>query len=71
MFLATEVTAPSVYSNFDIVMLLFTIIIAWGFVRLIRSPERNLFAIGFTGVSLLVFLASDIFMFEAYIKAMN
>lgn len=59
--LLAEVAAqePSKFHTFDVFMILFTILILVGVVRLIRAPQKNKFAIGFGLVSLLVFLISD------------
>lgn len=62
MFLAEE-AAKSAIDPFDWFMLAFTIIIAIGFVRLILArPRKNIFAIGFTTVALLLFLFIDYVM---------
>ena len=71
MFLAAEEAAAAATSNFDpfdIMMLLFTVVIFIGLVRLLMArPRKNLFAIGFTAVSLLVFLYVDyIMIFEVW-----
>ncbi|AJY75232.1 hypothetical protein [Paenibacillus beijingensis] len=67
MFIAAEAanaaSSTSNFNVFDIFMILFTIIIAWGLFRLMGAkPKRNLFAIGFTAVSLAVFLFIDYVM---------
>ncbi|GGF91121.1 hypothetical protein [Paenibacillus abyssi] len=64
MFLAEESTAAVVrFHGFDIFMLLFTLIIFIAFVRLLMArPRKNLFAIGFTAVSLILFLVVDYIM---------
>lgn len=57
----------STFNGFDIFMLLFTVVIFIGVVRLLAErPKKNLFAIGFGVVSLLVFLASDLAMIKAW-----
>mgnify|MGYP001235056572 CR=1 FL=1 len=48
--------------GFDILLLLFTITIAWGLVRLLRAEKKNKFAIGFSLISLAVFLFVDYLM---------
>jgi len=48
--------------GFDILLLLFTITIAWGLVRLLRAEKKNKFAIGFSVISLGVFLFVDYLM---------
>jgi hypothetical protein len=62
MFLAETVTeaVESTYSHFDIFMIVFTILIAIGLVRLLmQRPRKNMLAIGFSTVALLIFLAAD------------
>ncbi|QMV41618.1 hypothetical protein FPL14_10815 [Cohnella cholangitidis] len=59
MFLATE-AVKSTYSHFDIFMIVFTVLIAIGLVRLLmQRPRKNVLAIGFSVVALLIFLAAD------------
>lgn len=65
MFLAAEEAAQSTsnINTFDWFMLAFTILILIGFVRLLKAgPKKNVFAIGFTAVSLLLFLYIDYIM---------
>ncbi|MCM3628137.1 hypothetical protein M3194_12250 [Paenibacillus glycanilyticus] len=65
MFLAAEEAAQSTsnINTFDWFMLAFTILILIGFVRLLKArPKKNVFAIGFTAVSLLLFLYIDFIM---------
>ncbi|MBT2291552.1 hypothetical protein J7E73_20980 [Paenibacillus albidus] len=52
-------TQPSNFNTFDVFMILFTILIFIGVVRLLKAPQKNKFAIGFGVVSLLVFIISD------------
>lgn len=66
-FLAEDSTTAAATSGgiepFDIIMLLFTVIIFIGFVRLLMArPKKNVFAIGFTFVSLVLFLVVDFIM---------
>lgn len=56
------VEATPRFFGFDIFMILFTIVIAIGLFRLLKAPKRNKFALGFTSVSLLLFLAADALM---------
>ena len=60
--------AVSKFNTFDIFMILFTILIAIGFVRLLKQPVKNKFAIAFTFVSLLVFLYSDYAMIKHWLS---
>jgi len=66
MFLA-EAASESTYSHFDIFMLAFTVLIAIGLVRLLMvRPRKNVFAIAFATVCLLVFLAADVKMISGW-----
>ncbi|MFD1953983.1 hypothetical protein ACFSL6_07240 [Paenibacillus thailandensis] len=64
MFLAEEAAAStSTVNTFDYFMLLFTVLIFIGLIRLLRvKPNKNYFAIGWTTLSLLVFLVIDYIM---------
>ncbi|XEC95419.1 hypothetical protein AB6A23_02230 [Paenibacillus tarimensis] len=65
MFLAEEGAVSEIgnFNGFDIFMLIFTLLIFIGFVRLLMArPKKNLFAIGFTGVSLALFVVIDYIM---------
>lgn len=64
MYLAEEVTNESTatFAIFDIFMIIFTVLIAIGMYRLLKAEKRNLFALGFTAVCLLTFLAVDFLM---------
>ncbi|GIP35640.1 hypothetical protein [Paenibacillus sp. J2TS4] len=70
MFLAEGAEAAaqstSTFSFFDIFVLIITVIIAIGFVRLVTAPRKNLFAIGFGFVSLAVFLFMDFVMIKGW-----
>ncbi|PYI51211.1 hypothetical protein [Paenibacillus flagellatus] len=68
MFLAEEAAAGSAsnFHTFDIFMVLFTILVVVGLLRLLAAPVKNKFAIGFTSVSLLVFLILDVLMVQAW-----
>jgi hypothetical protein len=68
MFLAAKTTeAASAFQNFDIFMVIFTILIAAGLVRLmLQRPRKNVFAIGFGTVALLVFLIADVKMVSGW-----
>ncbi len=69
MFLAEAATeaVESTYSHFDIFMLIFTVLIAIGLVRLLmQRPRKNMLAIGFGTVCLLVFLAADFKMISGW-----
>lgn len=66
MFLA-ETESTSTFTPFDVFMIIFTVIIAAGLIRLLmQRPRKNLLAIGFAAVSLLVFLAADYKMISGW-----
>jgi hypothetical protein len=67
MYLAAEATeSASTFSGFDIFMVLFTILIAAGVLGELKKSKKNLFAIGFGTVSLLVFLVADAIMVKGW-----
>lgn len=66
MLLAAAGEVTSTFNGFDIFMILFTIIILIGVLRLVKEPKKNYFAIGFGLFSLLIFLASDAAMIGAW-----
>ncbi|MBD7968907.1 hypothetical protein [Paenibacillus gallinarum] len=68
MLLAEAASATTKFNGFDIFVILFTIIIFIGLVRLVKAPKKNLFAIGFTIVSLLVFLITDYAMIKHWLS---
>ncbi|CAM3610454.1 MULTISPECIES: hypothetical protein [Paenibacillus] len=68
MFLAAVSDATAKFKYFDIFMILFTILIFVGVVRLLMARQKNKFAIAFGIVSLLVFLYSDYAMVTGWFK---
>ncbi|QAY67809.1 hypothetical protein [Paenibacillus protaetiae] len=64
MFLAEEAAeSASNINTFDWFMLAFTLLILIGLIRLLRvKPNKNYFAIGWTCLSLVLFLAIDYIM---------
>ncbi|MBU5673855.1 DUF2759 family protein [Paenibacillus brevis] len=66
MLLAAPGEVTTTFNGFDIFMILFTIVILIGVLRLLKEPKKNLFAIGFGLFSLLIFLASDAVMVMAW-----
>jgi hypothetical protein len=68
MFLTEQAgETASTFSGFDIFMVLFTILIAIGLVRLLlQRPRKNLFAIGFAVVALIIFIVADIKMISGW-----
>lgn len=66
MLLAEEVST-STFTAFDIFMVAFTILLVVALVRLLMArPRKNIFAIGFTVVSLIVFVIADIKMVSGW-----
>jgi hypothetical protein len=57
MLYAAAATAAktSTFSGFDPFVIIFTIVIAIGFLRLLTAKKKNKFAIGFSFVALVVF----------------
>ncbi|MWV46672.1 hypothetical protein GRF59_23975 [Paenibacillus sp. HJL G12] len=68
MIAEAAASAVSKFNTFDIFMVLFTVLILIGTVRLITQPVKNKFAIGFSIVCLLVFLASDFAMVQNWMS---
>ncbi|CAM4463188.1 hypothetical protein HMSSN036_75680 [Paenibacillus macerans] len=67
MLLAAAGETTTTFNGFDIFMILFTVIILIGVVRLFKErPKKNLFAIAFGIISLLVFLVSDAIMIKGW-----
>ncbi|MDG0811943.1 DUF2759 family protein [Cohnella rhizosphaerae] len=68
MFLAENAAeSASTFAVFDIFMVIITVLIVAGLVRLVRQrPNKNIFAIGFTAVSLIVFLIADVKMVSGW-----
>ena len=67
MYLTEQAEATSTFQGFDIFMLLFTIVILIGLVRLLlQRPRKNMFAIGFATVALLIFLVADAKMISGW-----
>ncbi|MBT2281966.1 hypothetical protein [Paenibacillus polymyxa] len=66
LFAEAATASTSNFNAFDIFVILFTILIFIGVVRLLRAPKKNLFAIGFAVVSLLVFLMTDYAMITGW-----
>jgi hypothetical protein len=55
-------TSVNSFDPFDIFMIVFTLIIAWGVVRSFKARPQNKFALGFGVVALVVFLFMDAIM---------
>jgi hypothetical protein len=67
MYLAAEATeSASTFAGFDIFMVLFTILIAAAVLGELKKSKKNLFAICFGAVSLLVFLVADVIMVKGW-----
>jgi hypothetical protein len=52
---AAAAAKTSTFSGFDPFVIIFTIVIAIGFLRLLTAKRKNKFAIGFSFVALVVF----------------
>ena len=66
LFAAEEAVKTSTYSGFDPFVLLFTVIIAIGFIRLVFAPKKNHFAIVFTLIALVTFVFMDFVMISGW-----
>jgi hypothetical protein len=55
------------FDYFDFFVIAFTILIAIGVFRSLKAEQKNLVAIGFGGVSLLVFVIMDIIMVKNWL----
>jgi hypothetical protein len=55
------------FDYFDFFVIAFTILIAIGVYRSLKAEQKNLVAIGFGGVSLLVFVIMDIIMVKNWL----
>jgi hypothetical protein len=53
-------TFAQAFQLWDLFMFGFTILIAWGFIRLLRNDRTNKLGIGFSAVALLLFLFLDV-----------
>jgi hypothetical protein len=69
MFWAAEAASSTAvkFDPFDAFIIVFTVIIALAVVRTISAKQKNLFAIGFSIVSLIVFLVMDFVMVKGWI----
>lgn len=66
MFLAEEAAEKGAFTWFDPFVLVITLVIAIGFIRLLRAPKKNPFAIAFTFVALAVFAFMDFVMISGW-----
>lgn len=67
MFLAEEaVEKVGQFAYFDLIMILFSVVIAIGFVRLLLARDKNVFAIGFAAVCFGVFGFMDVLIVLAW-----
>lgn len=79
MLLAEETVTPEAMATgtfdmfgitfdiFDLFVVAFTILIAIGVYRSLKAEQKNLVAIGFGGVSLLVFIIMDVIMVKNWL----
>ncbi|WP_409343813.1 DUF2759 family protein [Paenibacillus sp. MBLB4367] len=70
MFWAAEAASSSTthFDPFDAFIIVFTLIIALAVVRTITAKQKNLLAIAFSVVSLLVFLVMDYVMVQNWMS---
>jgi uncharacterized membrane protein (UPF0182 family) len=54
---------------FDLFVIAFTVLIAIGVFRSMRAKDKNKVAIGFGGISLIVFLLMDVVMVQHWFSA--
>ncbi|WP_027091784.1 hypothetical protein [Cohnella thermotolerans] len=68
MFLASNAEdSASLFTPFDVFMVIFTVLIAIGLVRLLMArPKKNYFALGFGTLALIVFLIADVKMVSGW-----
>jgi hypothetical protein len=66
LFAEDAAVSASTYSSFDIYVLIFTVLIAIAVVRQVIMPKRNLFALGFASVALIVFVIMDAKMISGW-----
>jgi hypothetical protein len=64
--LFAEGATQSAFTSFDPFILIFTVLIAIGLVRLVVAPKKNKFAIGFAAFSLAVFVFMDYIMVRGW-----
>ncbi|WJH36331.1 DUF2759 family protein [Paenibacillus aurantius] len=65
---AAAAEAASTFDVFDLFIIVFTILIAWGVFRSLTARQKNKFAIGFGIVSLVVFLFMDLIMIQHWMS---
>jgi len=66
MLFAEEASKTSAFDPFDPFILIFTVLIVIGLIRLLAAPKKNKLAIGFAGFSLVVFLFMDWIMVKGW-----
>jgi len=57
---AATSTFAQAFQLWDLFMFAFTILIAWGFFRLLKNDRTNKLGIGFSAIALLLFLFLDV-----------
>jgi len=57
---AATSTFAQAFQLWDLFMFAFTILIAWGFFRLLKNDRDNKLGIGFSAIALLLFLFLDV-----------
>ncbi len=66
LFAAEEAATTSTFAGFDLFVLLFTVVIAIGLIRLLLARKKNPFAIGFALVALATFALMDVVMISGW-----
>lgn len=67
MLLADDTASSSLFTPFDVFMIAFTALIVIGLARLLMArTKKNVFAIGFATVALVVFLIADVKMVSGW-----
>lgn len=67
MLLADDATPGSLFTPFDVFMVIFTVLIVIGLVRLLMvRSKKNWFAVGFSTLALIVFLIADVKMVSGW-----
>jgi multisubunit Na+/H+ antiporter MnhC subunit len=60
LFAAAATAKTSTFSGFDPFVIIFTLVIAIGFLRLLSAKKKNKFAIGFSFIALAVFAVMSV-----------
>jgi len=67
MLLADDTTSSSLFTPFDVFMIVFTVLIVIGLARLLMvRSKKNWFAVGYSTLALIVFLIADVKMVSGW-----